>query len=288
MAFIRKWRGSIFLYVVLAAYAVISLFPIVLVVMNSFKGRRDLFRVPYQPPVWFSFDEGLHVVNTFTLSGYGTVFARSRMLWYYLNSLMITSISLVLIIVLGLMLAYAMTEFVFRGRAALNVFVALGIMLPVTLGTSTIIRFVNWLGIYDTQWALILVYVARGLPVCYVIMAEFLRSVSSEIKEAARIDGANEFQILFGIVAPLTRPAIATVLAFQIIPVWNDLWFPLTLAPGERARTVTLGVSTFVGQYQTDWTALLAALSVAMIPLTILFVIFSRQFVSGLTQGAVK
>lgn len=90
------------------------------------------------------------------------------------------------------------------------------------------------------------------------------------------------------IVVPLTKPAIATVLAFQLIPVWNDLLFPLTVAPGENARTVTLGMAMFAGQYGNDWSALLAGLTLAMIPVTLLFVIFSRQFVAGLTSGAIK
>ena len=146
--------------------------------------------------------------------------------------MLVTALSLVLIVVLGAMLAYALTEYDFPGSQALYVFFVLGIMIPLQIGTATIIRTVDALGLYDTIWALILIYVARGLPISVFILGEFMRTVPKELKEAARVDGANEYWILARIVMPLIRPAIATVLAFQLIPIWNDLWFP---PPSRRA-----------------------------------------------------
>jgi raffinose/stachyose/melibiose transport system permease protein len=277
-----------FVYVVLVGYSFISLFPVVFIFMNSFKDRRDLFRTPYQPPLSLSLDHGLTVVNKVSLAGYDTVLTRTAIIQYFANSLLVTALSLALIIVLGAMLAHALTEYDFRGNRALYVFFVLGIMIPLQIGTATIISVVEALGLYDTIWALVLVYTARGLPISVFILGEFMRSVPRELKEAARVDGANEYWILARIVTPLTRPAIATVLAFQLIPIWNDLWFPLTIAPGERARTITLGMAIFAGQFRNDWSALLAGLSLAMIPITLLFVVFSRQFVAGLTRGAIK
>jgi raffinose/stachyose/melibiose transport system permease protein len=197
-------------------------------------------------------------------------------------------LALGLIVILGLTLAFALTEYDFPGNLALYIFFVLGIMIPLQIGTVSIIAVVESLGLYDTIWALILIYTARGLPIAVFIFSEFMRTVPRELKEAARIDGANEYWILARIVVPLTGPAIATVLAFQLIPVWNDLWFPLTVAPGEEARTVTLGMAMFAGQYRNDWSALLAGLSLAMIPVTLLFILFSRQFVAGLTSGTIK
>ena len=165
---------------------------------------------------------------------------------------------------------------------------ALGIMIPIRLGTVSLIRMTNLIGIYNSLGALILVYTAAGLPIAVFVMSEFMRSIPRELKDAARVDGASEFRILFTLVIPLIRPALATVLVFNMIPIWNDLWFPLTLAPGEAVRTVTSGLSTFAGQYKTDWTALLAALTLAMIPMLVLYIVFSRQFIQGLTRGALK
>jgi raffinose/stachyose/melibiose transport system permease protein len=282
------WRARSLVYAVLVGYSFISLFPVFFIFMNSFKDRRDLFRTPYQPPLWFSLDHGLTLLNKASLAGYQTVLGQTAILHYFANSVLVTGLSLVLIVVLGSMLAYALTEYDFPGNRALYVFFVLGIMIPLQIGTATIINVVQMINLYDTIWALILIYTARGLPISVFILGEFMRAVPKELKEAARVDGANEYWILARIVVPLMRPAIATVLAFQLIPIWNDLWFPLTVAPGEEARTVTLGMAIFAGQYRNDWSSLLAGLSLAMIPVTLLFVVFSRQFVAGLTRGAIK
>jgi raffinose/stachyose/melibiose transport system permease protein len=280
--------SNLFPYIVLIGYSIVAIFPIFLIVINSFKDRRDLFRMPYQPPIWFTFDGGFQLVNTFTLEGYQSVFERSQIFVYFGNSLFVTVVSLVVIMLLGAMVSFAFSEYLFPGNRLLYLFLVLGVMIPIRLGTVSMIDLMNTLKIYDTHWALILVYIARGLPVALFILTEFMRQVPRELKEAARVDGANEYWILFRMVMPLIRPALATVMVSQLIPVWNDLWFPLTLAPSESVRTITLGVSTFAGQYKQDWSALLAALSLAMIPITALYVLFSRQFIGGLTAGALK
>lgn len=280
--------SNLFPYIVLIGYSLVAIFPIFLIVINSFKDRRDLFRVPYQPPIWFTLDGGFQLINNFTLEGYQTVFERSQIFMYFGNSIFITVVSLVVIMLIGAMVSFAFSEYLFPGNRLLYLFLVLGVMIPIRLGTVSMIDLMNTLKIYDTHWALILVYIARGLPVALFILTEFMRQVPRELKEAARVDGANEYWILFRMVMPLIRPALATVMVSQLIPVWNDLWFPLTLAPSEAVRTVTLGVSTFAGQYKQDWSALLAALSLAMIPITALYVLFSRQFIGGLTAGALK
>lgn len=282
-----RLRGA-FPYVILVGYSIIALLPMFLIVINSFKERRDLFRVPYQPPIWFSLENGFEIVNMFSLAGYESVFQRAQIFVYFGNSLFITTLSLFCIIVFGAMLSFALTEYTFRGNRILYLFMVLGVMIPIRLGTVSMIQLMNGIGLYNTQWALIIVNVARGLPVALFILSEFMRQVPRELKEAARVDGANEYWILFSLVMPLLRPALATVLVFELIPIWNDLWFPMTLAPAENVRTVTLGVSTFAGQYKQDWSALLAALTLAMIPVTGLYLLFSRQFLHGLTRGALK
>ncbi len=100
--------------------------------------------------------------------------------------------------------------------------------------------------------------------------------------------GCREYTIFFRLVLPLVRPSMATVAVFTMIPIWNDLWFPLILAPSEETKTVTLGAQLFLGQFVTNWNAILAALSLAIMPVLILYVIFSRQLIRGITSGAVK
>ena len=143
-------------------------------------------------------------------------------------------------------------------------------------------------GLVNTLMALILVYVAQGLPLAVFILGEFMRQVSDDLKNAGRIDGLSEYTIFFRLVLPLVRPAMATVAVFNMIPIWNDLWFPLILAPAEATKTLTLGSQVFIGQFVTDWNAVLSALSMAIIPVLVLYVIFSRQLIRGITSGAVK
>ena len=126
-----------------------------------------------------------------------------------------------------------------------------------------------------------------SIPIAVTLMIAYFRTVPTELKEAARIDGAGEFRT-FLIALPIVRPGLAAVATLTMLPVWNDLWFPLILAPSRQNQTVTLGVQQFVGQFMNDYPALLAALSLGIVPLVVLYVIFSRQFIRGLSQGAVK
>ena len=196
--------------------------------------------------------------------------------------------SLFLVLLFGAMAAWALSEYKFRGNTFLALYLALGIMIPIRLGTVSILRLVVDLGLINTLTALILVYTAQGLPLAIFILSEFMRQIPKELKEAARCDGVSEYRIFYRIILPLTRPAIATVAVFTMIPIWNDLWFPLILAPADETRTITLGVQQFIGQYVTDWNAVLASLTLAIVPVLILYLIFSRQLIRGLTSGAVK
>ncbi len=273
----RRFLGRIGSHAVLLAAAVVCLFPVVLVIINSFKNRRAIFSAPFLPPT----------PETFSTVGYETVFARSNFGLYFLNSLIVTLGAMFLILFLGAMAAYALSEYSFRGNTVMAVYMAIGIMIPIRLGTISILRLVVSLGLINTLVALILVYTAMGLPLAIFILTQFMRQVPRELKDAARVDGASEYRI-FWMILPLVAPAVATVAVFTIIPIWNDLWFPLILAPGEQTKTVTLGAQQFLGQFISDWNAVLASLTLAMLPILILYILFSRQLIRGLTSGAIK
>jgi raffinose/stachyose/melibiose transport system permease protein len=115
-----------------------------------------------------------------------------------------------------------------------------------------------------------------------------MKQVNQELKEAARCDGVNEYQLFFYIILPLMRPPLATVAVFTMVPVWNDLWWPLVLAPSGGKQTVILGMQQYIGQYVTNWNAVFASLSTALIPILIFYMIFSRQLIRSITSGAVK
>lgn len=262
-------------HALLLAFTASALFPIFLVITNSFKSRRAIFSDPYSLPN----------AETWDLIGYQTVLAGANFGLYFRNSLTVTVVSLALILLTSAMAAFALSEYRFRGNALLGLFMAVGIMIPIRLGTVSIIELMVRLGLNDTLWALILVYTATGIPLAVFILSVFFRSVPAELKDAARIDGASEYRV-FRMILPLVRPALGTVAVFNMIPIWNDLWFPLVLASSERSKTVILGAQVFLGQYVNDWNAVLAALTLSMVPVIILYIIFSRQLVSGLMRGA--
>ena len=274
---LRQWISKISLYVVLLIATVVALFPIVLIIMNSFKARKAIFRQPMMPPT----------PDTFSLIGYEKVLQRSNFDLYFANSLIVTLGSMFLILFFGAMAAWALSEYAFKGNAFLGLYLALGIMIPIRLGTVSILRLIVKMNLVNTLWALILVYTAMGLPLTIFILTAFMKQVPRELKEAARLDGASEYRI-FWLILPLVRPAIATVAVFTMIPIWNDLWFPLILAPGEKTKTVTLGAQQFLGQFVSDWNAVLSSLTLAMVPILIIYILFSRQIIRGLTAGAVK
>jgi raffinose/stachyose/melibiose transport system permease protein len=246
--------------------------------MNSFKARSAIFGAPLAPPD----------AATFSLIGYAKVLRASHVGVYFSNSIVVTLLSMFFVLLFGAMAAWALTEYRFRGSTPLALFLAIGVMVPIRLGSVAILTMMRKAGLSDTLAALILVYVAQGLPMSVFILSEFIQQIPKDLRDAARCDGVPETRIFFEVIAPLLRPAIATVAVFTIVPIWNDLWFPLILTSSDSTHTITLGVQQFLGQYITDWNSVLAALSLAILPVIAIYVIFSRQLISGLTAGAVK
>ena len=262
----------------LLAWLAVVLFPIFVIILNSFKTRRAIFSQPLMPPD----------ADSFTLIGYQTVLRQGDFLLYTQNSLIVTVTSLALILLTGAMAAFALSEYRFPGNRLMGLYLALGIMIPIRISTVAILELMVQAGLVNSLMALILVYTAMGLPLAVFILSEFMSQLSPELKDAARVDGMSEYAIFWRLVLPLVRPAMATVAVFTMIPIWNDLWFPMILAPGEATKTLTLGSQVFIGQFVTDWNAVLASLSLAILPALGLYLIFSRSLIRGITAGAVK
>ncbi len=279
MAQARRSTGrSIAAHAVLITYTLIALFPVFVILINSFKSRKAIFAEPLALPTR----------ETFDLIGYTTVLKQGDFFGYFQNSMIVTVASLFFVLLFGAMAAFALSEYRFRGNLLTGLYLALGIMIPIRLGTVAILELMVASGLVNTLMALILVYTAQGLPLAVFILSEFMKQVSDDLKNAGRVDGLSEYTIFFRLVLPLVRPAMATVAVFTMIPIWNDLWFPLILAPAESVKTITLGSQVFIGQFVTNWNAVLAALSLAILPVLVLYLVFSRQLIRGITAGAVK
>lgn len=261
----------------LLLYSALALFPVVLIILNSFKDRLTIFMAPFDLPN----------ATTFTLDGYRTLWTTARFDLFFLNSFLVTAGSLVLILFVSSMAAFALAEYKFRLNSVTGLYLAIGIMVPIRLGTVGILRIMVDLHLVNTLWSLILVYTAQGIPLAVFVLTVFMRQLPKDLTDAARIDGAGEYRI-YWLILPLMRPALGSVLAISMIPIWNDLWFPLILAPGESTKTLVLGAQAFLGEFVNDYNAVLAALTLAILPPVLLYVVFSRQLIRGITSGAVK
>jgi raffinose/stachyose/melibiose transport system permease protein len=274
---LKLWIGQLVPHLILFLYMLIALFPIFMIISNSFKSRDAIFRTPFALPN----------AETFSLIGYNTVFSRANFANYFANSITVTGASLILALLFGSMAAYALSEYEFKGNTFLGLYLSIGIMIPIRLGTVSILRLMSSLNLVNTLTGLILIYIAQALPMTIFILSQFMRQVPKELKDAARIDGASEYHI-YWLVLPMIRPAIGAIGIFTMIPIWNDLWFPLIISPGAKTATITLGVQQFLGQYVSDWNAVLSSLTMAMVPILLIYIIFSRQMIRSITAGALK
>jgi raffinose/stachyose/melibiose transport system permease protein len=274
---LRRQIERLLPHLVLISFTILALFPIYMIVMNSFKIKKAIFTQPFALPN----------AKTFSLIGYETVLSRSSFDTYFVNSMIVTLSALVLTLWIGSMASFALSEYSFKGNTLLALYLSIGIMIPIRLGTVGILRMMVSLNLVNHLLALILVYIAQALPLTVFILTTFMRQVPRDLKEAARLDGASEYQI-YGMVVPLVRPALGAIGIFTMIPIWNDLWFPLILAPSSKTATITLGVQQFLGQFVSDWNAVLSSLTLAMIPILIFYLIFSQQMIRSITAGAVK
>jgi ABC-type spermidine/putrescine transport system permease subunit II len=194
---VKRPLATLAAHAVLLAYTALALFPVLLVAFNSVKERLAIFRTPYALPT----------PETFSLIGYDTVLSGANFPLYFRNSLTVTLVSLALILLVSSMAAFALSEYRFSGNALLGLYLALGIMIPIRLGTVSLLRMMVSLGFTDTLLALILVYTASGIPLAVFILTQFMSQVPRDLKDAARIDGASEYRI-YGLVLPLVRPAL--------------------------------------------------------------------------------
>jgi raffinose/stachyose/melibiose transport system permease protein len=207
---------------------------------------------------------------------------------YFLNSLLVTAGAVTLSTVVATMAAYALARARSRIFTVLEAVFVSGLMLPIHLAVLPIFYLLDGMRLVDSRLGLMLVYAASGVPFSIFVLTTFFRQLPPELEEAARIDGANTWQMFVRIMVPLVRPAVATVVVFRFVPIWNDFLFPLVLLRTREKYTVPVGLTSFFGEYSTDWSALFAGLVVATVPLVVLFLVATRQIVAGLTAGMSK
>lgn len=263
-------------YVVLLLYSAITAVPLFVMVFNGFKDMREIFLEPFSVPWPLSFD---NYIEAWTKGDFST---------YMLNSVIISAVSVAAIVFISSMAAYVLARYTFPLRRFLHLYFLTGLVLPARLAIIPLFLLMRDLHLLDTRLSLVLVYTAAGLPFSIFLLVNFFRTIPVEIEESARMDGARPFQVYWHIMLPLLRPALATVAVFNFVTVWNDFFFPLIFIQSDSKATIPLGITNFFGEYAIQWDLLFAGLNIAVLPIIVLFILASRLFVSGMTQGAVK
>lgn len=270
------WSLDLLIQIVLIANTLVMLGPIVIMVFSAFKNNIQIFQSPFAIPDFTN------------LANLTRIWTETNFLAYFTNSIVVTSVSMFLILTLGTMAAYAIARYRFTGSGFILMFFVAGLTLPLKLAIIPLFILMRDLGILNSHAALIVIYVATGLPTTVFIMTGFIRTLPSELEDAARMDGANEALIMWKIMLPLVRPALVIAGIQNVVPIWNDFFFPLVFIQSDRLKTLPQGLASFMGEYNTDWGVMFSGLTLSVLPIVIIYILLSKQFISGMTAGAVK
>ena len=266
----------ILLQLVMLTYVLLIIYPLFNMVMSSFTSTRDIMLRPLSLPESFSFE---NYVTIWVDKGFGR---------YFLNSLLFTGSAMVFVVLFGSMAAYGIARYKFRGNTLLYMLFLSGIMLPLKAAVIPLFQIVKSLGLMDNPLSVILVFIAMGLPSTVFILSGFMQTIPGELEQAARIDGCSDLRIYSQIVMPITAPSIALVTIYNAVPIWNDFFFPLVFIQSDKFKTLPVGLSSFIGQHSTKWDLLFTGLSIAIVPMLLLYLFMSKYFIKGMTAGAIK
>lgn len=270
----KRWTAS--LGMLLFAIAVVV--PLIWVFVSSFKTGPEIFESPWGLPNSLRFD---NYVSAWVGEGIGG---------YFVNSLLVTFATLVLLLPSGAMAAYVLARYPFRGSKAIFGTFLGGMMFPHFLVIVPLFVMLKQIGMLDTKSGLVLVYVAYSLSFTVFVLYGFFQSLPGELAEAAMIDGCGHAGTFWRIMLPLARPGIIVVAIFNAIGLWNEYGLALVLLPSKENRTLPLGIAdmAMARQYQSDWGALFAGLVIVMLPVMIVYWIFRDRIHETMLRGAIK
>ncbi|WP_066363389.1 carbohydrate ABC transporter permease [Herbidospora mongoliensis] len=268
-------------HVVLVLWTIMVVTPIVYTFLNSFKSNTEIFG-----------DSPLSLPQSWNWGSWGRAWETSRIGEYMINTIIVVAFSTFFTMLLGSMAAYVLSRYVFRGNRIIYTLFVAGLSIPPFLALSALYKVVDNVGLLGTHTGVVIVYVAFSLPFTVFFLSAFFRTLPTTVAEAAMMDGCSHTRTFFQIMLPMAKPGLVSITIFNVIGQWNQYLLPIVLLPGDRQDKwlITQGIaniSTSAG-YEADWAGLFAALSMAIIPILIVYVVFQRQIQTGLTAGAVK
>ncbi|TCN37959.1 multiple sugar transport system permease protein/raffinose/stachyose/melibiose transport system permease protein [Kribbella orskensis] len=271
----RFLLGKSFATFVLLPFCVLMAFPFVWMLLTSMREANTIFGGTFFP-------------RKFTFAGYSTAWTSIQFPLHFWNSVWITSVTVIGVLVFATLSGYAFAKLDFPFRNTLFVLLLLTLMMPSTALIIPLYLQLKAFGLLDTQVGLLILYISGSAPFAMFLMRAFFQTLPDELIEAARVDGGSEFTIFRRVILPLTRPGIATVVIFQFLQTWNEFLIADTVLRNTDSLPLQPVLFSLMGQYSTDWPALTAGLTLSVIPVVVVYVRMQRQFVAGMMLGAVK
>ncbi|MCL6442585.1 MAG: carbohydrate ABC transporter permease [Alicyclobacillus sp.] len=265
---VTRW-GFLFLL------SIFMIVPFLWLVLASFKTSSALFSDPFGLP------------HHWVLSNYVDVFRSEPMLRYLFNSIFVSVVSTVLALIIAALASYVFL-FQFRFKRSFFIFCVFGIFLPINAFMAPYYFIINWLGLYDTLWGLVLVYTGTSLPLCILIVKTYMDSLPWGVFEAAALDGCSFHGVFRRIALPLTVPGLVTASVFLMIISWNELLFANLLTQSDKARTLQVAIRFFLSGYNANYPEAFAGMIIAILPTTIAYLFLSKKIIAGISAGAIK
>jgi N-acetylglucosamine transport system permease protein len=265
-------------HVLLAVWTIIVIVPFLWVVLSSFKTTKEILASPFSLPAHWQFDNYAHA------------WTDAGIRQFFLNTVIVVGVALVLVMLLGAMCAYVLARFTFPGSRAIYYLMLAGLTFPIFLAIVPLFFILKNIGLINTLPGLIMVYVAFALPFTVFFLYAFFRSLPDDVYEAALIDGAGEWRTFFKIMLPMARPGMAAVAIFNFLGLWNQFLLPVALNTDQSKYVLTQGMASFASQagYAVDFGALFAAVVITVVPVLIVYVIFQRRLEGSVSRGTFR
>ncbi|MDN3017899.1 carbohydrate ABC transporter permease [Paenibacillus sp. BSR1-1] len=271
-------KNRLFQFVVFiwfSVFALLIIYPIIWLALSGLKSNSDFFLNTWSLPkewLWSNYKAAWD-------AGIGK---------FFLNSVLVTLVSVMAVLLLGSMAAFGLSRFHFKGQNLVLVLILSGLMLAPQVSLIPLFKLLQGLGLYNTYWALILPYVAFQLPFAIFLMRSYFLSIPRELEESAIIDGCNSWKVYWHIIIPMGKPIIASCALLAGMNVWNEFMFALVFVEDSALRTIPVGLMNLRSQLNTNFGIQLAGLAISALPMIIAYILFQKQFVRGLSAGSVK
>lgn len=273
----NRWYKKVLIIVLLVIGAIFAGFPILWMILSSFKPNSEIFA---WPPTWIS--------ENFSLNAYIEIFRNPEKIKFFLNSYFVAFTVVVLTLFVAILASYSFSRFDFPGKDFINaLIVSVQAVPPITL-LIPYLSLIVFLRLYNTYGALILTYLIFTLPYAILMITGYFNTLPKDLDEAVMIDGGSRFRTLWQVLVPISVPGLISVAMYTFMQSWNEYLFALTLTKTNDMRTVPVGISLLMGQHAYEWNQMLAMSVLGSLPVIILFLFFQRYFIAGMTSGAVK